>query len=194
MPIDEAEIRRLSESGRTREAVQLLLEQHGSAFYGYIAGLLRDDALAADAFQLFSLRLWRALPEFQWRSQLKTWAYRIARNAAYRTVQDPYRKRSERLGTVEQEQLSAKWTRTSTALWRQTEEKQKLWALIERLPPDDRELLILRLGRKMAWKEIAAVLNEGETDPEVLRVKAASARKRFERLKGRLKRDLAPDR
>jgi RNA polymerase sigma-70 factor, ECF subfamily len=192
MSIDEARLRRLVEADRAGEAMQELLEQHGAAFYGYIVGLVGDDALAADAFQLFSLRLWRALPQFQWRSQLKTWAYAIARNAAYRTAQDPYRKRSERLGTVEQEQLSAKWARTSTARWRQTGERQRLWELIEGLPPEDRELLILRLGRKMPWREIAAVLNDGETDPKVLKTKAASARKRFERVKERLKRDLAP--
>jgi len=193
MPIDEAEVRRLVEDGQTHQALEAILEQHGSAFYGFIAGLLQNDALAADAYQLFSIRLWRALPEFQWRSQLKTWAYKIARNAAYRTAQDPYRRRSKRLGTLEQEKLSAKWTRTATALFKQTEAKQKLWDLVAGLPAEDRELLILRLGRRMAWKEIAAILHEGEADPQVLTAKAATARKRFERLKEKLKRDLVPE-
>lgn len=194
MPIDEAAIRGLLDAGETQEAVQTLLEQHGGAFFGYIASLLRDEALAADAFQLFSIRLWQALPSFQGRSQLKTWAYKIARNAAYRTAQDPYRKRSERLGTGDQGRLAAKWTRTSTAMWRQTKEKNRLWDLIDGLPAEDRELLVLRLGRKMAWKEIAAVLLHGDqTDTNALKAGAASARKRFERLKSQLKRDLSQD-
>ena len=187
--LDESKARELIESGQIREATQGILEEHGAAFYGYIAALIRDDSLAADAFQLFSLRLWQGLSDFRWESSLTTWAYKIARNAAYRTLQDPYQRRFERLGTVEQEALAAFRTRTNTALFRQTAAKQQLWESIDSLAPEDRELLVLRLGRRMSWKDIARVLHGESDDPKELTRVAAKARKRFERIKARLQTD-----
>ena len=179
------EVRGAVEGGDVRGAVDRILSRHGAAFYGYIASLVQDESLAAEAFQLFSVRLWESLEGFRWESRLSTWAYRIARNAAYRTLEDPYRRRAARLGTVEQERLAASWTRTTTAAWRRTEAKQRLWEEVEGLSPEDREILVLRLGRKMSWTEVAAVIHglEGHVEEKALARHAAKVRKRFQRLK-----------
>jgi len=180
-------LRARQEAGHSEAAVTAILEQHGGAFYGYIASIVGDESLAADAFQLFSLRLWQAFPEFRWESKLTTWAYAIARNAAYGALREPHRKRVVALGTAEELAIAARLTRTTTAMWERTEEKQRLWTQIEALPSEDRELLLLRVSSKLSWAEVVAVLTPETVEPTEVKRQAAVLRKRFERVKEQLK-------
>ena len=84
--------------------------------------------------------------------------------------------------------VPARLSRTITQEWRRTEVKNKLWESIETLPPDDRTLLMLRLHQKMRWTEIVRILHsDEELEPDHLKRRAAAARKRFERLKVKLR-------
>jgi len=73
--------------------------------------------------------------------------------------------------------------RTTTVPWQRTEVKDEVSRLRESLPVDDQTLLILRIDRKMSWREIAHIL--GETQEPALR-------KRFERIKERLRALVRP--
>jgi RNA polymerase sigma-70 factor (ECF subfamily) len=61
--------------------------------------------------------------------------------------------------------------------------RDRLRRLRDRLDPEDRTLLVLRIDKEMSWDDIAAVLS-GEGAP----VTSVAVRKRFERLKSRLAR------
>ena len=65
-------------------------------------------------------------------------------------------------------------------------------ALREQLEPDDQMLLVLRVDRGMEFRDIAVALAEADAplDAETLEREAARLRKRFERVKERL-RELA---
>jgi RNA polymerase sigma-70 factor (ECF subfamily) len=92
--------------------------------------------------------------------------------------------------------------RTTTAAFRRTSTKDRVRALRDRLEPDDQLLLVLRVDRGMEFREIAAVLADGEEGSTSARSasaepgeaqldrEAARLRKRFERVKERL-RELA---
>ncbi|MDX9721040.1 MAG: sigma-70 family RNA polymerase sigma factor [Myxococcota bacterium] len=177
------------ESKRFDEGLALLLRLHGPAFFAYIRAMLKEESLSADAYQLFSIRLWQALPNFEGRSSLKTWCLRIARNAALRTAADPFRQRGQALLTQDEEKLAA-LSRSQTAEWLRTEVKSKLSMAIQALAPEDRELLALRLGQRLSWRELAMVLSEEELDESALERAAANARKRFQRLKLKLSTSL----
>jgi RNA polymerase sigma-70 factor (ECF subfamily) len=56
--------------------------------------------------------------------------------------------------------------------------------LREQLDPEEHELLLLRLDRGLAWKDIARILG-GDDDVDA---RASALRKRFERAKQRLKK------
>jgi RNA polymerase sigma-70 factor (ECF subfamily) len=187
----DAEVRALVAAGRTREAAELALARYGAELYDYVRRLVGDEARAADAFQVASLRLWQGLAGFSWRASLRTWAFAVARNAAWRALEDPFGRRGRRLGTAEQEQVVAGWARTTTERWRQTAEKERLWALVAALSPEDREVVVLRLGRQMSWNEVAEVLHGGAPPADERKRLAAAARKRFERVKARLAAELA---
>ncbi|MBL8743041.1 MAG: hypothetical protein JNK04_18155 [Myxococcales bacterium] len=65
----------------------------------------------------------------------------------------------------------------------------KLAELRASLPEQERELLILRIDRRLAWQDLARVLAEdGELDTDVeLKKRAARLRKQFQALKERLR-------
>ena len=67
--------------------------------------------------------------------------------------------------------------RSSTEVWLRTEVKTAVQRLRERLDPDDQTLLVLRIDRRLDWRDVARVMETGE----------ATLRKRYERLKRRLR-------
>jgi RNA polymerase sigma-70 factor (ECF subfamily) len=68
-----------------------------------------------------------------------------------------------------------------------SEVKDEFRELQQKLNPDDRTLLVLRVDRQLSWDEIAIVmLDSGELSGPDIKKKAASLRKRFERVKERL--------
>jgi len=198
----ERAIRAAAEAGQWREAATATLTAYGEEILGYLVALTRDQVRADEAFSIFLENLWRGLPRFGWRSSMRTWAYVLARHAAHRQGRSPYHKRAQPLDP-EIEALAAP-LRTQTASYLQTEQRDRLAAIRAELAPDDQTLLILRVGRGLAWRDIAQVLagggdGDGEDSPdeaaplpapEVTR-RAAALRKRFERLKSDLKARLA---
>ena len=60
--------------------------------------------------------------------------------------------------------------------------------LRDALPPDERELLILRVDRRLAWTDLARAMHDGEAEPSAdeLSRGAARLRKRFQVIKQKL--------
>jgi RNA polymerase sigma-70 factor, ECF subfamily len=157
--------------------------------------MCRTEIDAAEVFSSFCEDMWKGLPRFRWQSSFRTWAYTLARHALYRLGRDPQRRRERNMALPDSPEVLelAEQVRTTTMIHLRTETKNKFTALREQLEPDDRTLLILRVDRKLAWNEIAAIMaDEDEPTPEDLRRGAATLRKRFERAKERL-RKLAAD-
>ena len=132
--------------------------------------------------------LWRGLPGFRWEASLRTWCYRLARHALARVRRDPARRRNQPLPSQQLGELAAQ-IHSRTADHLRTAVKDRVRELRLRLSPEDQTILILRVDRDLAWRDIAAVLgDEGEalTEPELVR-RAAMLRKRFERIKDELR-------
>ena len=169
----------LLESGDDRAAATALLRAHGPAVLRYLRSVLRDAAVADDAFSLFAEWAWTALPRFQRGSALRTWAFGIAWNAARRVSDAAWNKHKERLRTSDASRLAAE-IRASSAL-ELPRQSDRLQELRRNLSPDDQNLLVLRVDQRLSWEEVVAVLGGGgeSTSP-------AAVRKRFERLKERI--------
>ncbi len=187
----EATIRGLHAEERLDEAARVALEGYGPEILGFLMALTRDADAASDRFGQFCEDMWRGLPGFRWASSFRTWAYTLARNAHHRALRDPHVRRGRRLETGELGRLQAN-IRTQTLPYLLTAVKDRFAALRQSLAEEDQALLILRLDRRMSWREIAEVLHAGEAavDEEGLKRRAAALRKRYERVKARL-RELA---
>jgi len=163
--------------GAATEAIRGL----GPAVLRYLRSLLRDEDDATEAFSQFAENLWRGLPAFRGDSAFRTWAYRLAWNAALDVRDGAWRRRGRRLRTREASAL-AEEVRTKTALAVERQ-RQALDRLRGALSVEDQSLLVLRVDQGLPWSEIAEILAE-----EGRKVAPAALMKRFERLKERLGR------
>lgn len=188
----EEQVRALHERGALEEAATLLLETYGRELRSYLAAVARAPDLAAEGYAQLCEDLWRGLPGFGFRASARTWLYTLARHALARVARDPQRRRERNLplSTIAHLEREEARVRLETAAYRRTTMKDRVRALREQLSSDDRELLILRVDRGLDWLEVARILSDEDPDSTLLRRRATALRKRFERLKARL-RELA---
>lgn len=184
-------VRARLEGGDLDGAASLVIAHYGPELYGFLCAVARDDDLASDAFAAASEHLWRYLPKFRWDASLRTWAYQLARHALYRLRAAPSRRPERNLPLSIAPSIEAV-VRSRTAPHQRTEIKEGVRALRDALDPEDHELLILRLDRNMSWKDIARSL-AGVDEQADIDQRAASLRKRYERVKTQL-RELAIER
>ena len=177
----EERIREALADGDSHRAASEAIRGFGPQILGYLTRVLGSPDDAADAFSLFSEQLWRGVRRFEGRSSVRVWAYRVAWTAAMRVLDDAWRRRRERLRTSMASRIAAQvLTEASPAEAAGDEGLRKLRA---GLKPEERSLLVLRLDQRLSWKEIAEVMRaEGEVVDE------AALRKRFERVKDRIRR------
>lgn len=188
----EARIREAAQASRWSDAVTIALREYGDELLGYLVAMTRSETDAGDAFSIFAEDLWKGLPKFRWECMFRTWAYGLARHAVARIKRDPHRRRARPLDDAHVEALVAE-LRSRTATFLRTETKDKIARLRAALEPDDQSLLILRINRGLAWRDIARVLAPPDDPDADLDKLAASLRKRFERLKTELKARAAAD-
>jgi RNA polymerase sigma-70 factor, ECF subfamily len=168
-------------------AVTLALEHYGPELLGFLLALLRSPVDAGDAFSDASIDVWRGLPAFQWQSSLRTWLYVVTRRAAYRHARDPKRRKERAIPFSAVSRVSKLTVALrNTTLPRLEAQRDVLTEIRGKLSPDDQVLLVLRVDRNMAWREIAEVLEEQAGD-EDLTVVAAKLRKRFMRVKEQIR-------
>ncbi len=187
----EARIRGLCEQEQWGSAATAALKGYGPEVLGYLSAMSRTETDAAEVFSIFCEDMWKGLPGFRWQSSFRTWAYTLARHALYRLSRDPHRKRERNMALSQSPEVFqlALQVRSTTMIHLRTEVKNKFTALRDKLEPDDRTLLILRVDRKLAWNEIARIMgDEPEPTTADLRRIAATLRKRFERAKERLRK------
>ena len=177
MPLDPVLEARLP-SLEPQQAAAELLRGYGGELYSFLVATLREASDADEAFSMFCEDVWRGLADFRGSSSYRTWLYQVARHAAFRLRRGDGRRRKRTAldGGEAAEEIAAE-IRTTTASFLKTDVKDKFRALRDMLRPEDKELLVLRLDRELEWSDIAEVL---EQDP-------ATLRKRFERLKERLR-------
>ncbi len=176
----EREVRRRCEAGDVAGAATAAVRGHvGPEILGFLAAMYRSEHDADEIFSVWSERLFRGLPGFGWECSLRTWAYTIARNASANFVRGR-RNRARRELAAESAELAAveQQVRTETRPYQRTEAKDKLSAIRDALAPEDRTLLVLRVDKRLEWKDLARVmLGEGEpvTDAALARESAAAS-------------------
>jgi len=180
----EARIREHLEAGDLAAAATEALRGYGAEILGYLVSVLRDESAASDVFADFSEDLWRGIAGFRQHSSFRTWAYKLAWNAAQMFWRDPFRRRVRRLGTSEYSLLAERLRVSSLRQDSLIAKSDRLAKLRESLTPEEQTLIILRVDKGLSWKEIAQVLAQAEDAPP----NVGALRKRFERLKERLLR------
>ena len=183
----EARLGELLSAGALHEAATCALEAYGREIFGYVRSILDSDTDANEVYSQVGEDLWRGLNTFRGGSSMKTWLYVLARHAAARFRRTPWNQAGRRTGDAQLDVLIAH-TRSQTQPWLRTDVKGRWRALRATLDPDDRSLLVLRVDRKLEWKEIARImLGDADHGAALLR-EADRLKKRFQLLKDDLRR------
>lgn len=179
----ERDIRALCAAAAYPEATTSALQLYGVELLSFLRALANNHDLAAEAFAELGEDVWKGLPRFRWEASLRSWLYSLARNALSQLRRDPRRRVDRNLPLSIAPEMAAV-VRTVTLQIQRTEVKDEFRVLREQLDPEEHEILLLRLDRGLAWKDIARILGGTEN----LESRAAALRKRFERAKERLKK------
>ena len=187
----EVEARQALAEGRHDTFTNVVLRGYGKEILSFISAMQRQDDDAAEVFAQFAEGVWRSAAQFREQSSVRTWAYAIARRASLHHRRDKKRREKRFVAFAEHPALAEleAAVRTDTLSYLRTERMTKLAELRASLPEQERELLILRIDRRLAWQDLARVLAEdGELDTDVeLKKRAARLRKQFQALKERLR-------
>ena len=186
--------------GGDEDAFRELTEPHRRELQVHCYRILGSVQDAEDAVQETLLSAWRALPSFEGRSSLRTWLYRIATNRCLNTLRDDRRRPAE-MAAAEGPANAPEPTRLGEPIWLQPYPDALLEGLpdraegpetryetkeavglafvsgLQRMPPRQRAVLVLRdvLGYRAA--EVAAMLetSEASVNSALQRARAAIA-------------------
>ena len=182
----EETVRSLMAQGDLRAAADVTLRSYGPEIFGFLEGVMDDPDAAGDVFSAFSERVWKGILGFRWQCSLRTWSYTIARNELARYRSEGARNRGV-IGLSTAGSLKAP-SRERTPLHQRSSLLDAFARLRSGLAPDDRDLLVLRVDRGLAWNELALLFLGSDASADDLAREAARLRKRFQIVKKQLTR------
>lgn len=134
-------------------AYEALMQRHQGLLYGVCRRLLNSDADAEDVCQDVMFKVFGALKRFEGRSSFKTWMLRIATNTCA-NVLDKRRRAQEVTAAWSAEMADQATSHIAT-------DSFDLTTLLERLSPEERQILTLRYVADLSLQEIAEVCQLG---------------------------------
>jgi RNA polymerase sigma-70 factor, ECF subfamily len=192
----EAEVRRLCAAGELHAAATVAIRGLGPELLGFLVVLARNSSDASDCFSELCVRLWRGLPTFRWDCSLRTWSYLLARFSYQEHRRQHAAWGERRVGISEVSDLDAVIAdiRNTTLAKLREQQSTRAERLRQHMTSDEQALLTLRVDRNLEWREIARILSDdNELDDAALTRATAGVRKRFERLREKLRKLAAED-
>jgi RNA polymerase sigma-70 factor (ECF subfamily) len=123
---------------------QMAIERHGSDLARFAMGYERDPARRQELLQEIHVAIWQSFAGFKEQCSLRTWVYRVAHNIGVSHIQRSIKRVDRDCIDLDDAQLVA----DPAASIENTERRidmDRLLALIHRLAPFDREVMLLYL-------------------------------------------------
>lgn len=169
------------------QAFERLLTALEKQVYRLCYGMLHSREDAEDATQETMIKLWRTLPSYRFECPILPYTLRMARNTAL----DLLRRRGARIQTAsmtvqdeagEHETMNVADPDEYADPARAYERKEKIEAVrraIEQLPPDSRDIILLKDMQGLSYEQIGQMLKLGEG---TVKSRLARARKKLAEL------------
>jgi RNA polymerase sigma-70 factor (ECF subfamily) len=154
-----------------------LYEQNFHRVYAYVARRVRDRAEIQDlTAQVFHKAL-ANLGKFKWKgSPFAAWLYRIASNAIADQAKQKMREAIDLRGDLPGDQLGdprEPLAEVSTATdLEEVERRARLFSAVDKLPEDQRRVIVMRFADEKSIREIAAELSRSEGAVKQLQFRA----------------------
>ncbi len=151
------------------EAFRHLLARYERPIYVFCLRMLADPSSAEDACQDVFIKAVRGLRQWSRQARFKTWLYTIARNHCVDTLRKAKHRKTESLDRTSDPSGVAPVDRVAGPdAWRpdahmeRTRLGQAIRDGIARLPPEQREVFVLREHSGLPFKEIAEMTGASE--------------------------------
>jgi len=128
-------------------AFRQLYERYGDRVFRYALTLVRNLHLAEEVVQETMVAIWRGAGSFKGGSQVSTWIFGIARNQAHALL-----RREVRGERVPEESLTLPDPAEAV------EREDRVLSALAKLPPDQREVVVLAFYEGLSYREIARLL------------------------------------
>lgn len=160
---DDAELVAAFVENADEQAFRTLVERHQERIYGFLLGMVRDQAVADDLFQETFVKAVRAMQRqrgsYTAQGRWLQWVMRIARNTALDHLRSRKRLRTrlvmENDEGLDLDQISVDGEPDASELLQRQEQAAWLQACIDRLPPEQREVVLMRHESELTFREIA---------------------------------------
>ena len=132
-----------------------LYEHNFHRVYAYVARRVRDRAETQDLTAHVFQQALANLGKFKWKgSPFSAWLYRIASNA----IADQAKRKARESG--EQPSVSAEGSATTDL--EEVERRARLFSAVDKLPEDQRRVIVMRFADEKSIREIAGELGRSE--------------------------------
>lgn len=157
----DRELMNLFRSGtaQAEKAFSYLVSEYSKSIYWHVRRMTRNHELTNDILQNTWINVWRAVDNFDGRSSLYTWIYRIARNETIN-----YLKKEKRHLSVELDQPLMEVYAGDATLNKYTPEEitAHLMGAIETLPDKQALVFELKYFEELKYSEISGMLGTSE--------------------------------
>ncbi|MCX6713431.1 MAG: sigma-70 family RNA polymerase sigma factor [Candidatus Vogelbacteria bacterium] len=148
-------------------ALDRLIGRYLSPVYSFVLRFLAEADLAAEITQETFVKAWSNLARFDQTRKFKTWIFQIAKNTAYDYLKKKKPLLFSRLTKISDEEGDELDFESSLAdplpladeLADRRISRENLLAAIEKLGPEYRSVMFLRLNEQLEFSEIATVLD-----------------------------------
>lgn len=159
MKYDEKNIaRQLSNPHTQREAFSDVVRQYSEQLYWKVRRIVLNHEDANDVLQNVFLKAWNNLDDFQQKSKISTWLYRIAINESL----DFLRKQKTANAISADEDISVANRLMADEYFDGDELQAQLQDAIAKLPEVQRTVFTLRYYDEMKYAEMSSLLNTSE--------------------------------
>ncbi len=144
------------------DAFRILVERHQERVFGYLMGMVRDRSTASDLLQETYIRVIRALSKdrgsYTRQGKWINWVMRIARNATLDYIRS--RKKWSDVTSSDDDSIDY-WDRlpgtdlAADEMIHLSQQQEWLQGCIDKLPEEQREVLLMRHEGELTFREIA---------------------------------------
>ncbi|GAB4331180.1 MAG: RNA polymerase sigma factor SigW [Calditrichia bacterium] len=151
--------------GGNLDAYRILYERHATAMYNLCIRYLGSTEEAEDAMQDVFVKAYETILHWEPRAQFKTWIYRIAINHCLNILrrrkviffQSIFAAKNEGPGPELLNPRDKTPTADDQLIDRQ--QKQRVWRAVQKLPAQQKTVILLYYYQQLSYKEIAEILN-----------------------------------
>ncbi len=148
-------IKNLLDNKEKDKAFKKLLDLYQERLYWHIRKLVITHENADDVLQNTFLRIYKSLPNFQQKSTLHTWMYRIAYNESLRFLEENKKKYHLSLDEVGSKYLN---NLEEDAFFEGDEIQLKLQRILSEIPEKERIIFQMKYYDDLKFREMAAIL------------------------------------